>query len=963
MSVFSAGFELNNRRRRGASGAPTMLLNLLNSSSLDQRVTFSRGTNAMMTDSAGNLTYAPSNLIVNSENFKFPGFNWVAFGTVSTVSNATVAPNGTTTADSITFAASSGIYQNRAVVVGVNYSISIWLRADTPSTVRLASNTDTSVVVSTSCSVTTEWKRFSLVRICPVGATTISLQLDQAAGVTVYAWGAQLGAVTYETEPRTYNSTMPKNLLGRTEELTTAPSWTNAAVVSTVNATLDPNGFLTAEKFAATSGASVEHYVRQTVSIPTGTTFTASVYVKAAGLTTFRIRCLDSAIPANGFGGTVDTSTGATAFFTAAAGTVVQVSAINVGNDWYRLTVTGNAGPTCTSIIYDIFIMQAGLFSGTQFTGNDVDGGYFWGAQVSDSASVEPYVYNPVGAPTSTAYYGARFEYDPAFTYSTNNLIPYAYPQDFASVNWSKPRASAVLTTATADPSGSLSAYKLIEDNTPASTHLIAFQGANTAVTTGVQYTMSGYVKAAERTQVAISLGVDNGAFLTTHGGNLNLITGVVTGAVGNGITAVNVGNDWWRWAITATAAASVLFINRISLMSSGISSYNGDGVSGVYIWGAQLTTSAAAVPFYYYSRTPNSLGLLIEEARTNLMFPSDANAGWTASSGLIVATANADTSPDGTINATKLTTGDTVSGSHIWYKIYTGAINTTYCASVYFKAGEYTRAQIAFDNTSFAVTTGALFDLANGTVVATGGGSTATITPVDSGWYRCSVTATSVGVAGNYVVSLSPVPASVTTFNSFYTPASTGLGVYVYGAQVEAAAFATSHIPTVGAAVTRSADIATMIGNNFTNWYNQTTGTLSVAFDTSPSTNASYVSASNGNIAQNSVHIDNDITSGFMRAVYYSATVAVATLNLGATGTVGTTNKIATAYAVNDFAASRNGGTVATGTGALPIALTQLNIGTDDRLVSPYYTNGHIKTIAYYNTRLTNTQLQAIST
>jgi hypothetical protein len=100
------------------------------------------------------------------------------------------------------------------------------------------------------------------------------------------------------------------------------------------------------------------------------------------------------------------------------------------------------------------------------------------------------------------------------------------------------------------------------------------------------------------------------------------------------------------------------------------------------------------------------------------------------------------------------------------------------------------------------------------------------------------------------------------------------------------------------------------------------------------------------------------------MRAAYYSGSALVAALGLGAIGTVGATNKIATAYAVNDFAASRNGGTVATDTvGAVPVGLTQLNIGVDDRLTASFYTSNHIKTISYYNTRLPDTQLQALAT
>jgi hypothetical protein len=83
----------------------------------------------------------------------------------------------------------------------------------------------------------------------------------------------------------------------------------------------------------------------------------------------------------------------------------------------------------------------------------------------------------------------------------------------------------------------------------------------------------------------------------------------------------------------------------------------------------------------------------------------------------------------------------------------------------------------------------------------------------------------------------------------------------------------------------------------------------------------------------------------------------------LGAVGTVGALTKIATAYAVNDFAASRNGGTVATDTsGALPVSLTQLNIGGDPSGAATNYIDGHVKAISYYNTRLPNTQLQVLT-
>lgn len=180
--------------------------------------------------------------------------------------------------------------------------------------------------------------------------------------------------------------------------------------------------------------------------------------------------------------------------------------------------------------------------------------------------------------------------------------------------------------------------------------------------------------------------------------------------------------------------------------------------------------------------------------------------------------------------------------------------------------------------------------------------------------------------------------------------------------AQLEVGAFATSFIPTAGAPVARSADIAVMTGTNFSRWFNASEGTLVASFETSPNLFATYVSASNGVVAQNSIHLDND-SGGTMRSVFYSGSAAQATLSLGAFGTAGALNTVASAYAVNDFAASRNGGAVVTDTsGALPLSLDRLNIGADPSGAAVNVTNSCIRSIRYYKKRLSNLQLQTLS-
>jgi hypothetical protein len=347
------------------------------------------------------------------------------------------------------------------------------------------------------------------------------------------------------------------------------------------------------------------------------------------------------------------------------------------------------------------------------------------------------------------------------------------------------------------------------------------------------------------------------------------------------------------------------------------------------------------------------SRGLLIEESRTNLILRSEnfANAFWAKSGGSISSVANV--APDGSANS-ELFSEDGTTGTHRIFQAFVGTIGTVYTLSVFLKFNG--RAEVSLENRSITGNPFVVFNIQNGTIGLVSAGLTAAIQAYPNGWYRCSVTGTATLAGGNYIINGYSVTTSYTGLN--------GPAFYIYGAQVEAGSFPTSYIPTTTASVVRSVDLCSISGSNFTGFWNQSAGTLVEAFEASPNTNTTYVSASNGNIVQNSLHLDND--TGLMRAVYYSGSALIATLDLGAVGTIGTVNTIATAYSVNNFAASRNGGTVVTDTsGAVPASLSQMNIGTDERSQTPtsFYSNRCIKSLRYYKKRLANAKLQTLST
>ena len=553
------------------------------------------------------------------------------------------------------------------------------------------------------------------------------------------------------------------------------------------------------------------------------------------------------------------------------------------------------------------------------------------------------------------------------------NLL--TWTQQFDNAAWTKTAATVTANTTVA-PDGTSTADTVAETATTASPWIR--QQPN--VTSGATYTGSVYVKkgGGSASRDFIQLVYNTVAFGANAYANFNIASGTVT-ATGAGVTASisDAGNGWYRCSITGTAISTgsgQFFIAAITSGSSAaLSSYLGDVNATTFLWGAQLEAASAATTytrnnggvfpprFDYDPVTLAAKGLLIEEQRTNLFTYSEQfdNAAWNKLNATV--TANATVSPDGVADADALVE-DTTNGSHLVQQFISFTTGTAYTLSFYVKAGTRSWVSIALPSAAFTGAPSSYYDLSGAGALGTAAGSptSRTITAVGNGWYRITITATATATAGGntFIRSATGDNAGV------YAGVSGAQALYLYGAQLEAGAFATSYIPTVASQVTRTADICSIVAPNFAPWYNQSEGTLLCEFDYG--TAASDVSVGNRTVVATT---DGGVNN--RNAIYNRAGTAAS----GLTTTGGTTQaspgagtliaantaaKAAYAYASDNFAFSINGSAVATdASGAVP-TVNQLNIGAAFGTVA--LLNGHVRSIRYYPTRLSDAQLQALT-
>ena len=378
----------------------------------------------------------------------------------------------------------------------------------------------------------------------------------------------------------------PHNLVTYSEDFTNS-SWTKNNVSITANATTAPDGTLTADLITENS-ATGRHRVYNQINSLEGT---RSCFFKYAGSTQWV-----SVTSGSNTASWVNIQTGVLG--TIGSGTTTSVT--DHGDGWYELSVYKDGAS-----IYAIYNL-ANADGATSYTGDGTSGAYIWGAHayrsdlggmVNNSETGNSYVpttSSPVYAPRvgHYVYNGSAWVNEGILHESEARTNLLTHSNGFTDSSWNRSQISTITANAGLSPDGTLNAYKVVP-NTNLGVHYTYKDFG--AISTNV-YSFSVYVASAGYGFATVSAGTNGSndyyAVVVDLSNGTKTATYSSNGQSDKSCTVEDVGS-FYRVTISGQGERYyVVGPSNTGTYSSGVygfNNFNGDGTSGILVYGAQL--------------------------------------------------------------------------------------------------------------------------------------------------------------------------------------------------------------------------------------------------------------------------------------------------------------------------------------------------------------------------------------
>ena len=347
------------------------------------------------------------------------------------------------------------------------------------------------------------------------------------------------------------------------------------------------------------------------------------------------------------------------------------------------------------------------------------------------------------------------------------------------------------------------------------------------------------------------------------------------------------------------------------------------------------IVTAPADAPRFdhrYVNGEIESLGLLVEEERTNLV--TDSNGG-DYGYGLSGVSPTNDIAPDGSTVACKYDLSSNTGSPFLNCNVDTTLTNgVTYTMSMWVKGTTEFTVNLAFiGETNYTVTSRNM--------------------DVTTSWTRETYTFT---LSGNQINSRLQV---------FFGTQGQGKIISIWGAQLEEGAFATSYIPrSAGSQSTREPDSVSMTGDNFSDWYNQSEGSIlwRGTIHSIPISGSRIFEVYNSSTPAERIAISVENNELMYMRVRKTNDTATQTYNLG-TVSLGSEYKIGLGVDGSSLCLAVNDEIKTTISDSFTLSSSDTLIFTDlkDLGGARKFTTRHTG-LSYYPTRLTNAQLQNLT-